>query len=256
MRHFWIKKRLPILLAVLAILCAGAGAIFRAIQVQGVSTVSGQIRRLPIYSVETDKKQVALTFDAAWGNSDTDALIELMAGQNVKATFFVTGDWCDRCGEDVKKLSAAGHAIENHSDAHPHPNQLSKSELLADTRACSQKIEALTGIKPVLYRAPYGEYNSAVVAAIEDELGLKMIQWDADSKDWKRNGAEAAVQNAVSKVQNGSILLFHNDIDTTVEAVGKTITRLKAQGYAFVLVRDLICTGEYTMDAAGRQIPK
>lgn len=256
MRHFWIKKRLPILLAVLAILCAGAGAIFRVIQVQGVSTASGQIRRLPIYSVETDKKQVALTFDAAWGNSDTDALIELMAGQNVKATFFVTGDWCDRCGEDVKKLSAAGHAIENHSDAHPHPNQLSKSELLADTRACSQKIEALTGITPVLYRAPYGEYNSAVVAAIEDELGLKMIQWDADSKDWKRNGAEAAVQNAVSKVQNGSILLFHNDIDTTVEAVGKTITRLKAQGYAFVLVRDLICTGEYTMDAAGRQIPK
>ena len=83
-----------------------------------------------------------------------------------------------------------------------------------------------------------------------------MIQWNADSKDWKRNGAEAAVQNAVSKVQNGSILLFHNDIDTTVEAVGKTITRLKAQGYAFVLVRDLICTGEYTMDAAGRQIPK
>lgn len=248
-------KRKKYMLFILGIILCGVIIFFRIYGNTAVKTDTA-VRRLPIYSVETAQKTVALTFDAAWGNSDTDELIAVLEENQVKATFFVTGDWCDRCGEDVKKLSAAGHAIENHSDVHPHPNELSKQELINDTKTCSEKIEALTGIKPTLYRAPYGEYNNTVIAAIEDELGLKMIQWDADSMDWKRNGAETAVQNVISKVRNGSILLFHNDIDTTAEAVQKTVTRLKAQGYSFVLVKDMIYTENYTFDVTGRQIPK
>ena len=211
-------------------------------------------RRIPIYAVQTDQKQVALTFDAAWGNSDTNALIALLERYEVKATFFVTGDWCDRYPQDVKKFAAAGHAIENHSDRHPHPNAISTSELIADTNACSDKIKRLTGIRPTLYRAPYGEYNDSVVRTVEDELGLRMIQWDADSLDWKRCGTSAAVQNIMSNVQNGSILLFHNDIDTTAASVETVIIRLQAQGYDFVTVSELIDFENFDLDHRGRQI--
>ena len=242
-------KTASMMIVLLSILGAVVGM---CLEDRGVLT-AGELRRIPIYSVETDEKKVALTFDAAWGNSDTDVLIALLDRMKVRATFFVTGDWCDRCGEDVKKLSAAGHAIENHSDTHPHPNPLSAEELIADTERCSQKIEALTGISPMLYRAPYGEYNTEVVKTIEDRLGLRMIQWDADSLDWKRCGASAAARNVLEKVQNGSILLFHNDIDTTAEAVEKTVTRLQAQGYRFVTVRELIDADNYQLDVRGRQ---
>lgn len=248
------RKAVPLILAALAVIGAGIGVFLRMQEFGAASLIAAKPRRLPIYSVETKEKQVALTFDAAWGNSDTDALLAMLDELGVKATFFVTGDWCDRCGADVKRLSAAGHAIENHSDSHPHPNALSKQELLTDARRCSEKIKALTGKAPTLYRAPYGEYNSAVIAALEDDLGYYVIQWDADSMDWKRDGCEAAVQNAVSKAGSGSILLFHNDIDTTVHAVRKTIERLKAQGYAFVLVGDMIYKEHYTINVAGRQI--
>ncbi len=255
MRRFTIRrgKRIPAVLAALALICAGVSVVFRLAQVQ---SASGEIRRLPVYSVETEEKVVALTFDAAWGNSDTDALMEVLGKNEVKATFFVTGDWCDRCGEDVKKLSAAGHAIENHSDAHPHPVQITQKQLIDDTNACTEKIVTLTGVSPKLYRAPYGEYNTSVIEAVEDELGLLAVQWDADSMDWKRIGAEASAQNALSKVQNGSILLFHNDLETTAQAVDTVICRLKASGYRFVLVRDMVYTKDYTIDVAGRQHPK
>jgi peptidoglycan/xylan/chitin deacetylase (PgdA/CDA1 family) len=243
------RKWLSFFLAIAAVISAGIGFV---LQHQTVLTDASQ-RRLPVYSVETDQKAVALTFDAAWGNSDTDVLIAMLAQYQVKATFFVTGDWCDRCPEDVKKLSQAGHAIENHSDAHPHPNALSQADLAADARACNRKIEALTGIAPKLYRAPYGEYNDTVIATIEDTVGLTVVQWDADSVDWKRIGAEASAQNVISKVQNGSILLFHNDLETTVDAVSRVIERLQAQGYQFVLARDLIYEGNYKIDAQGRQ---
>ena len=232
---------------------AVVGALIGFFMPDSVMLTSAEVRRIPIYAVETKKKQVALTFDAAWGNSDTDALIALLELRQVKATFFVTGDWCDRYPDDVKKLAAAGHAIGNHSDRHPHPNALTTAKLIADTECCSDKIEKLTGIRPTLYRAPYGEYNTAVVRAIEDDLGMRMIQWDADSLDWKRCGASAAVQNVMNKVQNGSILLFHNDIDTTVESVETVILRLQAQGYEFVTVGELIDPENYDLDNSGRQ---
>ncbi len=255
MRRFYIQraKQIPVILAALAVLCAGIGALLQLTQAQYASS---EVKRLPVYSVETGDKVVALTFDAAWGNSDTDALIEVLGKNDVKATFFVTGDWCDRCGEDVKRLSAAGHAIENHSDAHPHPVQITKKQLVDDTNACTRKIAALTGIEPKLYRVPYGEYNTDVIKTVEDEIGLLAVQWDADSMDWKRIGVEASVQNALSKVQNGSILLFHNDLETTAQAVDTVICRLKANGYRFALVRDMIYTKDYTIDVTGRQHPK
>lgn len=250
MRKIFAKKAVSFIAAICLILGAGAAKL---VQNQTVQTTA-QAKRLPVYAVQTDEKVVALTFDAAWGNSDTDILIELLARYDVKASFFVTGDWCDRYAEDVKKLSDAGHAIENHSDMHPHPNALPGNALVADTKAASEKIYQITGIMPKLYRAPYGEYNDAVLETIEDKVGLMAIQWDADSRDWKRIGAEAAAENVLAKVQNGSIMLFHNDLDTTAQAVEKVITRLLAQGYRFVLVKDMVYTDNYKIDVTGRQI--
>ncbi len=250
MRMSYITRKLTMYAAV-AIIFLGIGALAQQITIPAGTT----IRRLPIYSVQTQQKKVALTFDVAWENSDTEELLAVLEPYGVKATFFVTGDFCDRCGEDVKQFAQAGHDVGNHSDMHPHPNQLKKVDLLSDTKACNRKIKELIGTQPTLYRAPYGEYNSEVIAAVEDSLNMKVIQWDVDSMDWKRNGVEAAVQNVLSKVQSGSIILFHNDLETTVPAVEKVIRRLQGQGYEFVLVKDMIYQTDYTIDATGRQRP-
>ena len=90
------------------------------------NTVNG--KQLPIYSVETDEKKVALSFDAAWGNEDTQLILDTLAKYNIHATFFMTGGWVENYPEDVKKIQAAGHDLANHSENHKNMSQLTDAE--------------------------------------------------------------------------------------------------------------------------------
>ena len=141
-------------------------------------------RLLPIYCVETDKKQVAISFDAAWGNDDTQQLIDILKEYDVPATFFVVGAWVDKYPESVKALNDAGHQIQNHSNTHPHLPQLSKTQMKDEIESCNKKIEAITGKCPTLLRPPYGDYDNALIEVM-DELNMKTIQWDVDTIDIK-----------------------------------------------------------------------
>lgn len=140
---------------------------------------SGTQRQLPIYCVEKDYKVVSISFDAAWGNEDTQQLIDIMAKYGVKATFFVVGDWVEKYPESVQALAEAGHEVMSHSDSHAHFNSLSTDEIIADLNACSDKIEAVTGVRPTLFRCPYGEYDDHVINAVRS-LGMEPIQWDVE----------------------------------------------------------------------------
>ena len=143
--------------------------------------VSGKQRELPIYCVDKgDEKVLSISFDAAWGNEDTSQLIEILAKYDVKATFFVVGDWVDKYPESVKQLSDAGHEVMNHSNKHPHMPELSHEKMMAEINDCSNKIEAITGVKPILFRAPYGDYNDETIRTIR-ECGCYPIQWDVDT---------------------------------------------------------------------------
>ena len=111
-------------------------------------------RDLPIYCVGRDDNVVSLSFDAAWGNEDTQQLIDILAEHDIKATFFVVGEWVDKYPESVKALFDAGHEVMNHSNTHPHFTQLSPSQMAEEVKACADKIESVTGVRPNLFRPP------------------------------------------------------------------------------------------------------
>lgn len=232
-----------------------AAVIFAVTETPAFIAASGTARELPIYSVERDQKMVALSFDAAWGNEDTHALIDILGKYGVRATFFVVGQWVDKYPESVKELSDAGHEVMNHSDDHAHFNALSADEIAANISACSDRIEAVTGVRPTLFRPPYGEYDNHVVAAVR-ALGMEPIQWDVDSLDWKELSAKEIYSRVTGKVGPGSIVLFHNAALHTPEALPGIIEYLISEGYTIVPVSELILPGEYTIDANGRQHPK
>ena len=170
------KKHL--MLAICLVLAAIVGLVGSA------NIFADNNRLLPIYCVETDKKQVAISFDAAWGNDDTETLINILKEYNVPATFFVVGAWVDKYPESVKALSDAGHQIQNHSNTHPHMPQLSRGQMKDEIESCNNKIEAITGVKPTLLRPPYGDYDNALIETM-NELKMYTIQWDVDTKDTK-----------------------------------------------------------------------
>ena len=122
-----------------------------------------------------------------------------------------------------------------------------------ELETCNRKIEAITGVLPTLLRPPYGDYDNAVMEAVES-LDMKVIQWSVDSLDWKETStAESIYKRVTSKVQPGSIVLFHNDADHTPEALPNILKTLKEQGYEFVFISDLIMKDNYEIDHSGKQ---
>ena len=244
------KKLLRTIIIVLAAL-AGAGIILTAIM--SSFKVSAASRKLPIYSVDRGDNKIALTFDCAWGNSNTDLLLQLLKEADAKATFFVTGEFCDKYPEDVRKMYNAGHEIANHSDAHPHVEGMNINNLIEDTRECSRKIKMITGEEPVLYRSPYGEYDDTVVSTVEG-MGLKLIQWSVDSIDWQEPDPDTIIERITGGTVSGSILLFHNDLENTAQALPQLLTALRQKGFTFSRVSDMIYFDSYHIDGNGMQI--
>lgn len=243
------RKRLILIATAIAIV-----TIFYAVYSPAIVGASATTRLIPIYSVSRDFKAVSLTFDAAWGNEDTQLLIDILEQYNIKATFFVVGDWVEKYPESVKALSDAGHEVMNHSDDHAHFSKLSSAEIIDNINTCNDKIEAVTGIRPTLFRAPYGEYDDNVVGTLTS-MNMFTIQWDVDSLDWKDLSASEITQRVTRKVSSGSIVLFHNAALNTPEALPAIIEYLLREGYAIIPVSELILTDDYTIDHTGRQIP-
>ena len=250
MKIFLIRRRhlLAVMGAVLAL------AIFGVVNAPVVVETAAAQRQLPIYNVQRDDNLVAISFDAAWGNEDTQQLIDILEQYQVKTTFFVVGDWVDKYPESVKALHEAGHEIMNHSKNHAHYNSLSTEQIIADVNACNDKIEAITGVRPTLIRCPYGEYDDHVIAAIRS-IGMEPIQWDVDSLDWKELSALEITKRVTEKVKSGSICLFHNAALHTPEALPSILQYFKENGFTVVPISKVILTGDYYMDHAGMQCP-
>jgi polysaccharide deacetylase family sporulation protein PdaB len=207
-------------------------------------TVSNTARKLPIYSVRTDEKKIAITFDAAWSAEDTDELIEILKKHNAKATIFAVGDWVEKNPEAVRKFHKSGHEMATHSDTHAAFSKISREEIKQEILNCNKKIEAITGVSPSLVRAPSGDYDNKSIEVAES-LDMQMIQWDCDSLDWKLLSVDEMYSRVIEKTQPGSILLFHNGVENTPETLDKILTKLKTDGYKFVTVSELIYWDNY-----------
>ena len=237
-----------------AALIACAALVLWAVHQPQIVGASVSSRQLPIYRVQCEEKRVALSFDAAWGNEDTQTLIDILSAHDVRATFFLVGQWVEKYPESVQALAAAGEEVMNHSETHPHLNALTTDEVQQEVNACSDRVEALTGARPTLFRCPYGEYDDHVIEAIR-ALGVTPIQWDVDSLDWKGISSEEITSRVLSKVQPGSIVLFHNAAEHTPEALPGIIESLQADGYTIVPISELLLPGDCTIDSTGCQVP-
>jgi peptidoglycan/xylan/chitin deacetylase (PgdA/CDA1 family) len=169
----------------------------------------------------------------------------------------MTGEWVEKYPKDVKSIAAAGHDLGNHSENHKQMTELAKAECEEEIMTAHNRVKELTGIEMKLFRAPYGDYNNALVGTAR-ECGYYTIQWNVDSYDWKDYGVDSILDRTVEnrKLDSGSILLMHVGTKYTAEALEKIIVGLQEKGYEIVPVSQLIYTGEYKVDQMGRQIEK
>jgi len=251
MRFIVVTKRKIILV----LCCLLAGVLVGFIAFQGVAAIAASAtkRLVPIYAVKTDEKKIAISFDAAWGNEETQTLINILNRYKVKTTFFVVGAWVDKYPESVKALADAGHEVCNHSNTHPHMPKLARTEMTAQLTDCSNKIKNITGISPTLFRPPYGDYNNALIETAKS-VNMEAIQWSVDSLDWKNPTPKEITERVTTQVKPGSIVLFHNGAKNTPTALPTIIENLQGKGYTIVPISQLIYKDGYTIDSAGVQI--
>ena len=249
MKLILLTKRSLITLGLSLMIGVTAATVAVTSTVRAVQTAA-EPRKIPVYRVESDKKQVAISFDAAWGNEQTEELLKILDDHEVKATFFLVGSWVDKYPDSVKSIVAHGNDIGNHSDTHPHMPSLEQGKAQNEISACNQKIEKLTGKAPTLFRPPYGDYDNMVVDCV-NSLGMYCVQWDVDSLDWKDPTPEQMTKTVVDKVTDGSIVLMHNGAKNTPAALPGIIEGIKDKGFDIVLIKDLIPEGEYYTDVQG-----
>ncbi len=249
---FLILKKHTLLMALLLIvvttlLCVPFGA-------NSASSVffGDNLRKVPIYNVQTEEKKVAISFDAAWGADKTLGIIENLKEYKCGATFFLVGFWVEDYPEEAKKVVENGFEIGTHSNTHPDMVKLSAEQMKLELSTSIEIIENTTGISPKLFRAPFGSYNNTLLDTAE-ELGLKTIQWDVDSLDWKGISAGEICNRITTRVKNGSIILCHNNSKHILDALPLVLEKLLMQGYTVCSVGDLVYDDNYIIDRAGVQ---
>lgn len=213
-------------------------------------------RLVPIYKVDTPAARIAFSFDATWGTDNTDKLLSILAANNVKTTFFLAGNWVEKYPEYVRKIAAQGHEIGNHSLRHAHMNSLTPEQIRADLLQNHERLMAITGKAPDLFRPPFGEYSNKVIE-VAKSLGYHTVQWSIDSLDWKDVSA-AFMVDLVLRAKNGDIVLFHNAGKHTPEAVARLLPELARRGIKVVPVGELIYKRNYVVESHSgvqKQVP-
>lgn len=208
--------------------------------VKGIQAVqTAYVPKVPIYSVPTPDKQVALTFDCAWDIDHTTEYIEILNNHQIEATFFVTSEWAKKYTNGVKQISQSGYEIGSLGNTYERIPQLSQADMMTNLKQCNETLKKITGKVPVLFRPPYGDYNTLLLDTV-NTLGMQTVQWDIDSFDQHNITPQEIADKIIKEAKSGSIIILHNSSDLTLEALPYVIQMLQSEGYEIVSVSELM----------------
>ena len=182
------------------------------------------------------KGKVALTFDDGPHPVCTPQLLDGLKKRDVKVTFFVTGENVESYPEIVKRASEEGHLIGNHTFHHVQLTAANTEEFKAEIVSTNEIIQEVTGKETSFIRPPYGSWDKKY----EKELNMFPVLWDVDPLDWCSTNVDKIVRSVLAGTKENSIILMHDSYDSTVTAALQVVDILKAEGYEFVTVDEIL----------------
>lgn len=180
--------------------------------------------------------EVALTFDDGPSPKYTPLLLDGLKERNVRATFFLLGKNVKENQELVQRMQAEGHLLGNHTYNHVQLNKIPETTARQEILKTNNEIYEATGKYPEYMRPPYGAWKKNMELCVE----MLPVFWDIDTLDWKSQNVDAILKAVGEEPEDGSIILMHDEYQTSVEAALLLIDRLKEKGYEFVTVDELI----------------
>lgn len=194
------------------------------------------------YAENTQDKVLYLTFDCGYENGNTPAILDALKKHNVKATFFVVGNYLETSPDLVKRMLAEGHLVGNHSYHHPDMSRMDKDAFAKELGDLEALYEQITGTPMIkFYRPPQGKYSENNLQ-IAKELGYKTFFWSLAYVDWdqdKQPTHEEAFNKLLKRVHPGAIVLLHNTSKTNGEILDELLTKWEEMGYTFRALTEL-----------------
>ena len=182
----------------------------------------------PYRTGNSDENKIALTCNVAWGEEFLPEMLEILDEKGVKITFNILGEWAEKCPEDLKRIAAAGHELGNHGYYHVNHSTLDEDRIIKEIRDTNALIYSLTGIEPLIFAPPAGDYSDdSVKAAVNADMTV--VLWSVDTIDWRREGKEKILERVFRDPQAGDIILMH-PVEDTVQALPEIIDGLRERG--------------------------
>ena len=180
--------------------------------------------------------RAALTFDDGPSKKYTPILLDGLKERGVKASFFLLGRNIEGNEDLVKRMHEEGHLIGNHTYNHVRITKVSKKEAKEEIERTGNKIYETIGVYPIYLRPPFGEVREDLELPVE----LFYVSWNIDTLDWKTRNMDSILQIVKKQIKDGSIILMHDEYETSVEAALRIVDDLTKEGYRFVTVDELL----------------
>jgi len=195
------------------------------------------------YIGDTTKKVLYLTFDAGYENGCTEKILDTLKKHDVKAAFFLVGNYIEKNADLVRRMAGEGHVVANHTMHHYDMSKLTdKAAFCKELQDLENLYKETTGQEmPKFYRPPQGIYSEENLAMAQ-ELGYKTVFWSLAYVDWN-NDAQPTREEAFSKLlprtHDGAVVLLHSTSQTNAEILDELLTKWKEMGYSFASVEEL-----------------
>lgn len=192
-----------------------------------------------IYRGNAQKPMISFTFDATYGDNQTNRLLDIMNRYGFRSTFFLSGIWLESFPTLARAIASAGHEIGNHTYDHPHLGELSDTEIRNQLSRTDSIIKNVTGQTSRYFRPPFGEFNDRILR-IASELGYQTVMWTIDSLDWQDPGVSVIARRVLDNAQNGAIVLMHQAAPQTPLALPQILDTLIQRGFTFGTVTQIL----------------
>lgn len=198
------------------------------------------------YAGNADGKVIYLTFDAGYENGFTPAILDALKKHNVKATFFVVGNYIKTSPDLVKRMVEEGHIVGNHTFTHPDMSKISDIESFRkEISSLEDLYKETTGLEmQKFYRPPQGKYSQQNLQ-LANELGYRTIFWSLAYVDWyvdKQPTKEQAFDKLLTRIHPGAVVLLHSTSKTNAEILDELLSKWEADGYTFGTLDQLCAT--------------
>ena len=195
-----------------------------------------------VFMGDPSKKELYLTFDNGYENGFTPAILDTLKEKKVPAAFFVTGHYVKTQADLLKRMTAEGHIIGNHSWSHPDVSTITAEKLTEELNRVKTEVAKVTGQQEMKYlRTPRGIFNERSLA-VSKELGYTNVFWSLAYMDWdvkSQKGADYAYQKVKAQLHPGAVILLHSISKDNTEALGRIIDEARSQGYEFKSLDDM-----------------